>query len=266
MGSLGSPREEAAVAAPERVHSPYADPVLHSLFEFSPDAIVITDGQGLMRDVNASAGEMFGYAVEELLDKRVDMLVPERFRGAHPRHRENYHAHPRARQMGAALNLYGLRKDGSEFPVDIMLKPIESPAGPAVVSFIRDATEQRAAQDKAREYDLQLRAILDSIQDYGIYLMDPQGYIKTWSPGSQRIKGYTSDEILGAHYSRFFIQEDIDRRHPAELLQTAAEQGRLEEEGWRVRRTGRASGPMWYSPQFTTPPASSPVSQRSRAM
>ena len=81
----------------------------------------------------------------------MEMLVPARFRGGHPRHRENYSAHPRARQMGAAMNLFGLRKDGTEFPVDIMLKPMQTEAGPAVVSFIRDATEQRAAQEALRQ-------------------------------------------------------------------------------------------------------------------
>ena len=238
MGSPESPREEAATAAPQRVRSSYAHPVLESLFEFSPDGLVITDGQGVMRDLNARVCEMFGYSADELLDKPVEMLVPERFRSGHPRHRENYHAHPRARQMGAALNLYGLRKDGSEFPVDIMLKPIETPAGTAVVSFIRDATEQRAAQDKLREYDQRLRTILDSIQDYGIYLLDRDGHIMTWNPGAERIKGYSDEEVLGAHFSRFFIEEDIDRGHPAELLRMATEQGHVEEEGWRVRKDG----------------------------
>ncbi len=238
MGPSEFLREVTSAAAPQRVHSPYSHPVLESLFEFSPDAIVITDDQGMMRDVNRRTGEMFGHPVDDLLGKPVEMLVPERFRGRHPRHRENYHAHPRTRQMGAALNLFGLRKDGSEFPVDIMLKPIETPAGPAVVSFIRDATEQREAQDKLRDYDLRLRAILDSVGDYGIYLMDREGHIMTWNPGAERIKGYSADEVLGAHFSRFFIQEDRDRGHPTELLRMAAEQGRVEEEGWRVRKDG----------------------------
>src|SRR6185437_6318004 len=99
--------------------------------------------------------------------------VPQRFRSGHPRHRENYNAHPRARQMGAALNLFGLRKDGSEFPVDIMLKPVETESGSAVVSFIRDATEQRAAQELLRQQDLRLRTVVDSIDEYAIYMLDP---------------------------------------------------------------------------------------------
>ena len=238
MGPSDSPREVAAAAPQRAAHSSFAHPILEALFDFSPDGIVITDNQGLMRYANRRAHELFGYTEEEFVGQPVELLVPQRLRAVHPRHREDYHAAPRARQMGAALNLFGLRKDGSEFPVDIMLKPIATPAGPAVVSFIRDATEQRAAQEALRQYDLRLRSVLDSIGDYGIYLMDRDGHIMTWNPGAERIKGYTADEVMGAHFSRFFTDEDRKRGHPAELLRMAVEQGRVEEEGWRLRKDG----------------------------
>jgi len=237
MGSSDSPRE-VATAFEQRAASRFAQNLIGKFFEFSPDAIVITDGQGVIRDANRRTAEMFGYPPEELTGQPVETLVPQRFRGAHPRHRENYHAHPRARQMGAALNLFGLRKDGSEFPVDIMLKPIETEAGLAVVSFIRDASEQRAAQEALRQNDLRLRAIVESIVEYAIYLLDREGYVMTWNPGAQRIKGYTQEEVLGLHFSRFFTREDIERGRPAELLRRAAAAGRVEEEGWRVRKDG----------------------------
>ena len=236
MGPLDSPEVEGS--AQKRSPARFAQSTIDRLFEFSPDAIVITDGAGMVRDLNPRALEMFGYAAEDLIGQSVDLLVPQRFRSAHPRHRENYHAHPRARQMGAALNLFGLRKDGAEFPVDIMLKPMQTDSGPAVVSFIRDVSEQRDAQENLRQNDLRLRSILESIGDYAIYLMDPEGHIMTWSPGAQRMKGYVADEILGLHFSRFFTQEDQGSGHPAELLRRAALHGRVEEEGWRVRKDG----------------------------
>jgi PAS domain S-box-containing protein len=218
--------------------SKFARIALENLFEISPDAIVVTDADGVIREANPRATELFRYTHDELIGMMVDELVPERLRGRHPSHRENYNAHPRERQMGAAMDLSGLRKDGTEFPVDIMLKPLETEDGPAVLSFVRDATEQRAAQDVIRSQDQQMRSILESVRDYAIYLLDSDGYILTWSPGGERIKGYTADDIVGKHFSRFFTLEDVERDHPAELMRLAAARGRFEEEGWRVRKDG----------------------------
>ena len=224
--------------AHERSRPGFAQDTIERLFEFSPDAILVTDGNGVVRAANPRAGELFGYASEELIDQQVEMLVPARFRGGHPRHRENYSAHPRTRQMGAAMNLFGLRKDGTEVPVDIMLKPIETADGPAVLTFIRDATEQRAAQEALRLNDARLRSIVESIGEYAIYMLDREGHVLTWNPGAERIMGYKADEVLGLHYSRFFTQEDIEQGRPAELLRQAIVKNRVEEEGWRVRKDG----------------------------
>jgi PAS domain S-box-containing protein len=224
--------------AHERSRPGFAQDTIERLFEFSPDAILVTDGNGVVRAANPRAEQLFGYASEELIDQQVEMLVPARFRGGHPRHRENYSAHPRTRQMGAAMNLFGLRKDGTEVPVDIMLKPIETADGPAVLTFIRDATEQRAAQEALRLNDARLRSIVESIGEYAIYMLDREGHVLTWNPGAERIKGYKADEVLGLHYSRFFTQEDIEQGRPAELLRQAIVKSRVEEEGWRVRKDG----------------------------
>ena len=237
MRPTDSPDQDAAAAA-EVKRAEFARFALENLFTISPDAILVTDVDGIIRAANPRAVQLFGYAVADLIGKKVDILVPDRFRGRHPSHRENYDAHPRARQMGAAMNLFGLRKDGTEFPVDIMLRPLNTPAGPAVLSIARDVTEQRQAQDDARRSDLQLRSLLDGVRDYAIYLLDKDGYITTWNPGAERIKYYTPDEIIGKHFSRFFMQEDIERGRPAELLRLAALRGRIEEEGWRVRKDG----------------------------
>ncbi|MGA9060088.1 MAG: sigma 54-interacting transcriptional regulator [Terracidiphilus sp.] len=246
MGPSDSPGR--ATAAEERFTSGFAQNTIERLFEFSPDAILVTDAEGTMRGANPRAEGLFGYSSQELIGQPVEMLVPARFRGGHPRHRENYSAHPRTRQMGAALNLFGLRKDGSEFPVDIMLKPIQTATGQAVVGFIRDATEQRAAQEALRLNDLRLRSIVESIAEYAIYLLDREGYILTWNPGAERLKGYKTDEVLGLHFSRFFTQEDQERGQPTELLRQAAARERVEEEGWRVRKDGSR---FWASAVLT---------------
>ena len=137
--------EKAAAATPENDRASLAQSALENLFEVSPDAIFVTDANGIIRGANPRAAELFGYTQADLFGQPIENLVPARFRRNHPSHRENYNAHPRARQMGAALYLFGLRKDGTEFPVDIMLKPMTTDAGPLVLSFVRDVTEQRAA-------------------------------------------------------------------------------------------------------------------------
>ncbi len=225
-------------AARRFVEPGFAQNTIERLYEFSPDAILVTDKDGIMRSANPRAEELFGYSAQELIGQPIEILVPARFRDGHPRHRENYNAHPRTRQMGAALNLFGLRKDGTEFPVDIMLKPMQTESGPAVVTFIRDATEQRAAQEALRLNDQRLRSIVESVGEYAIYMLDRDGHVVTWNPGAERIKGYKPDEILGLHFSRFFTHEDQERGRPAELLRRAVDRDRVEEESWRVRKDG----------------------------
>jgi len=237
MRPSDSPELDAAAAALD-TQAEFAQSALENLFVVSPNAIFVTDARGVIRSANPRATELFGHSHDELIGQSIEMLVPQRFRGRHPSHRENYNAHPRTRQMGAALNLFGLRKDGSEFPVDILLKPVETDAGPAVLSFVRDNSEQYFAREAQRRSDLQLRSIMESVHDYAIYLLDVDGSVMTWNPGAERIKGYAPDEIVGRHFSRFFIQEDLERGRPAELLRLAAERGRIEEEAWRVRKDG----------------------------
>ena len=220
------------------VPSQFARIALGDLFEISPDAIFVIDADGMIRDANRQAAERFGYSLEELNGMQIEKLVPERLRGRHPSHRENYHAHPRERQMGSALELFGLRKDGTEFPVDIMLKPMESEIGPVVLSFVRDATKQRAAQDAMRNHDQQMRSIVESVPDHAIFLLDLEGYILTWSAGGERLNGYTADDVIGKHFSQFFTREDVELDHPAELMRLAGVRGRFEEEGWRVHKDG----------------------------
>ena len=237
MGSFGSQRSHAP-ASTELARDAFASLAFENLFDLSPDAIFVTDTQGVIRGANQRATELFGHTHAELVGLPIERLIPERLRARHPSHRENYAAHPRTRQMGAAMNLFALRRDGSEFPVDIMLKPLQTESGPVVLSFVRDVTEQRAAMDALRLNDQQLRSIVESVRDYAIYLLDSSGQVMTWNPGAERIKGYRADEIVGMHFSRFFTQEDIARGRPAEMMRLASARGRIEDEGWRIRKDG----------------------------
>jgi formate hydrogenlyase transcriptional activator len=212
--------------------------LFENLFEFSPDAIVVTDGNGRITTVNAQVERVFGYTRAELLGLPVETLMPERFRAAHPNHRGTYSAHPSVRPMGTGLELCGRRKDGAEFPVDIMLSPVETASGPFFLSVIRDVSEKKRADSALWQSEQQLRSIAESIKDYAVFLLDPQGRVLTWSPGAERMKGYAPEEIIGRDFSCLFTPEDNERGKPQEELRVAAAEDRFEDEGWRVRKDG----------------------------
>ena len=238
MRSSDSPEEDAASAA-EVERAEFAQSALENLFDVSPDAIFVTDATGVIRGANPRAAELFGYTQVELFGQPIENLVPARFRGGHPRHRENYNAHPRARQMGAALNLFGLAQGRYRIPGRHHAEADGDGLGTGGAELC--ARRDRAARGASRLCGAQTcncARLLESVSDYAIYLLDKDGNVATWNPGAEQIKGYAADEILGSHFSRFFTQEDVERGKPGELMRLAAERGRVEQEGWRVRKDG----------------------------
>jgi PAS domain S-box-containing protein len=127
------------------------DAQFRALLESAPDALVIVDAQGVIVLINAQAERLFGYSRHELLGQMVEILVPERYRANHATHRDNYFGSAHPRPMGMGLELFSRRKDGSEFPVEISLSPLDTPEGKLVASAIRDITERKAAEaERAR--------------------------------------------------------------------------------------------------------------------
>jgi len=208
------------------------------LLESAPDAMVIVDREGRIAFANSHTERMFGYVPSELLGQYIEVLTPEPARQVHVRHRSEYAAAPRTREMGSGLELKGRRKDGSTFPVEISLSPLAEPDGCFVVAAIRDTTGRKRVEEALRLSEERFRRLTSEVTDYAIFMLDPEGRVKTWNVGAQRIKGYQPDEIIGRHFSCFFLAEDVERGWPAEELAAAAKEGRTEHEGWRVRKDG----------------------------
>ncbi len=135
-----------------------ADTKFRALLESAPDSIVIVDRQGRIAIVNQQVEQMFGYRRDELVGQPVEILIPERFRERHVGERTGYIAHPRTRPMGAGLQLFARRKDGTEFPVEISLSPLEEPDGVLVTSIVRDVSDRQRAEEQLRQAAAELES------------------------------------------------------------------------------------------------------------
>ena len=206
-----------------------------ALLEAAPDAVLIVDANGTIVLVNGQTEKMFGYSREELLGKPVEMLVPQRHRHTHSAHRGNYNASPRVRMMGSGMELLGLRRDGSEFPVEISLSPAESEDGFQVFSTIRDVTdrkrleedlrrakkeleqrvetrtselaranlalEEETEQRKRSQADTERLALIVESSEDAIIGKTLEGQIVSWNRAAERLYGYTASEAIGRHIS-----------------------------------------------------------------
>lgn len=192
---------------------PQGNEMLETFLSLMPDAAVAVGTNGTIVAVNERTEAFFGYEAAELEGKSIEMLVPERFRHTHRKERSEYAAAPHARPMGAGLDLYARRKDGTEFPVDISLAPIGNGDMPLVVAAVRDITERKSAQAA----QAQLAAIVESSGD-GIFSMNERGVVTSWNPGAETMFGYDREEVVGRHISQFFRDDPILE----ELLSIAA--------------------------------------------
>ena len=200
-------------------------------------AIFMLDPGGVVVNWNAGAERLKGYTADEIIGQHFSKFyTPEdRASGLPGRFLDIA-----AREGRLEAEGWRVRKDGSRFWASVVIDAIRSEAG-ALQGFAkvtRDISERRAAIDAITESERQFRLLVTSVSDYAIFMLDPNGIVISWNDGARRIKGYTEDEIVGQHFSKFYTERDRAAGVPARALYTATQERRFEAEGWRVRKSG----------------------------
>ena len=200
-------------------------------------AIFLLDPQGRIISWNTGAQLLKGYEPDEIIGQHFSVFYPEEAKRREWPKRELEMANLEGRFEDEG---WRLRKDGSRFWANVVITSLRDNAGELVgfSKITRDLTVRRQQEERLRQSEERFRLLVDSVTDYAIYMLDKDGLVASWNAGAQRIKGYSAAEIIGRHYSRFFIPEDIETGAPWKELAAARSTGRAEVEGWRVRGSG----------------------------
>lgn len=221
------------------VESQHYELLIRSVLDY---AIFMLDRQGYVMSWNAGAEKIKGYREDEILGQHFSIFYTDEDRDNRVPHAilEEVRREGRFRCEG-----WRRRKDGTLFFALVAIQAVFD--GDELVGFAkvtRDITDQRDAQHRALEAERRFRLLVEGVTDYAIFMIDPDGRVANWNAGAERIKGYTADEILGSHFSRFYTPEDRDAGLPEIALEAARRDGRFESEGWRCRKDG---GRFWAS-------------------
>ena len=200
--------------------------------DLSLDMFCIAGLDGFFKNLNPAWEKTLGFTVKELQAKPyLDFIHPDdrRLTAAEASRLKN------PTVTFAFENRY-LCKDGSY--KWLSWNAISEPSQNVIYSVARDVTERKRVDEALRASEERFRQLVKDVRDYGIFMLDPAGHVATWNQGAERIKGYKADEIIGRHFSCFYLQEDLLRGKPDHALRTATTEGRYEDEGWRLRKDG----------------------------
>ncbi|HEX8360111.1 MAG TPA: PAS domain-containing sensor histidine kinase [Longimicrobium sp.] len=200
-------------------------------------AIFALDAEGHVLSWNAGAERLKGYAPEEIIGRHFSTFYPRVDLEAG---KPAWELETAARDGSVEDEGWRIRKDGTRFWANVVITALRDEAGTLVgfAKVTRDLTERRRAEDLLRQSEERFRLLVQSVRDYAIFMLDPDGVVVSWNTGAERIKGYTPDEIIGRHFSVFYPPADLEAGKPQWELETAQREGRCEDEGWRVRKDG----------------------------
>ncbi len=233
---MGSENQDQAKSA--RIVTELADERFHELVDAVTDyAIFLLDERGYVQSWSRGAERLKGYSAEEVIGCHFSIFyVPEdRAAGRPERVLETVRREGRYEEEG-----HRVRKNGSRFWANVVITPLLSADGSVrgFAKVTRDLSERRAAAEALRQSEERFRMLIEGVNDCAIYMLDPRGVVTTWNVGAQRLTGYRAAEIIGQPFAKFFREEDIAAGRPERELSTARDEGRFEDEGWRVRKDG----------------------------
>lgn len=215
--------------------------LLTHILDLVPDAIITVNSDQRIVHFNAGAVHIFGYRPDEVLGQPLDVLLPERFVSAHREHMRAFAEGPeqaRPHPVGPQRRVTGRRKGGEEFPVEASIVTSLQDGRATFTVILRDVSERLRAEAALRQVEARYHLLVESVQDYALLMLDPQGRIVSWNTGAEHIMGYQAGEIIGQHISKLFLDEDMRHHTPERELRAAAEAGHCQVEGWRVRKDG----------------------------
>lgn len=200
-------------------------------------AIFVLDPGGHILTWNPGAARLKGYTADEIIGQHFSIFYP---REAIEREHPAYELAIAEAEGRYAEEGWRLRKGGEPFWASVTITALRDDGGTLVgfAKVTRDLTERKKAEEALRESEERFRLLVQSVQDYGIFMLDPGGNIASWNEGAQRINGYSAAEIMGQHFSIFYPEDDLTAGKPSMELRVAAQEGRYEDEGWRLRKDG----------------------------
>lgn len=200
-------------------------------------AIYMIDPDGIITSWNAGAKRFKGYEEAEILGQHFSRFYTEEDRKAGLPQRALDTAIHEGRFEGEG---WRVRKDGTHFWSHVIIDPILDPSGKLLgfAKITRDLTDRKMAEETLKQSEQQFRLLVQSVTDYAIYMLAPDGRVTNWNLGAQRIKGYRPEEVIGQHFSMFYTPEDREAGEPQRALEIATREGRFENKAWRVRKDG----------------------------
>ena len=200
-------------------------------------AIYMLDASGIVTSWNPGAQRFKGYTPSEIIGQHFSRFYTEedRKQGIPALALETAAQKGKFESEG-----WRVRKDGSRFWAYVVIDPIRKATGEVIgfAKITRDLSERKAAEDALKQSQEQFRLLVHGVSDYAIYMLDLKGIVTNWNLGAHRIKGYSAEEIIGSHFSKFYTDEDRRAGEPQKTLEAVEREGRLEKEGWRVRKDG----------------------------